>query len=37
MWQKHNAQLVNFDVTSLRLSGFVRARFWVAYYGSISS
>ena len=30
MWQRHNAQLANFDVTSLRVILFRWARFWVA-------
>ena len=30
MWQKHNSQLANFDLASLRVIWFRWARFWVA-------
>ena len=30
MWQKHNIQLANFDMASLRVIWFRWARFWVA-------
>jgi hypothetical protein len=29
MWHKHNTQLANFDVASLRVIWFRWARFWV--------
>jgi len=29
-WQKHNGQLANFDLASLRVIWFGWARFWVA-------
>jgi hypothetical protein len=35
-WQTHNTHLVNFDVTTLRVICFVRARFWVAYGPGVS-